>query len=257
MMDGGRPALCLAIPLRDAKESDALARTFNSIVAAGFTASPEVLVQVGQRQRDAFSLDLLDHPCSPSWSFQSDGGIYAAMNTLLHRATSDRILFVGAGDVVLPGLAAAASRWKTEAVVPDILQLGGVRLPDAEPGVPDRYPARWDGSLRWRNTTHHQGMACPRKHLLEAGGFREDLAVLGDYAMNLTLWQAGIQAEWTPGEDWVSVQPGGVSRQFTPGLYAEEKHMKREVLQPGPIRWVQPLWIALKSRWKRSRQPGR
>ena len=257
MMDADRPSLCLAIPLLDARESDALARTLDSIVAAGFSASPEVLIQVGRSERVAFSHDLLDHPCSPAWSFQPDCGIYAAMNTLLHRATSDRILYVGAGDVVLPGLAAAVDRWSNQGVPPDLIQLGGVRLPEAEPGVPDHYPARWDASLRWRNTTHHQGMACPRTHLLEAGGFREDLAVLGDYAMNLTLWQVGIQAAWTDGEDWVAVQSGGVSRQVTPSLYAEERRMKREVLQTGPARWVQPLWIALKSRWKRSRQSGR
>lgn len=256
-MDAGRTSLCLAIPLLDARESDALARTLHSIEAAGFTASPEVLIQTGQSDRDAFSPDLLDHPCSPEWSFQPDNGIYAAMNTLLHRSTSDRILFLGAGDLVLSGLAAAAHRWSTQGVTPDIVQLGGVRLPDAEPGVPHHYPARWDGSLRWRNTTHHQGVACTRAHLLEAGGFNEDLTVLGDYAMNLTLWQAGIQAEWTDGEDWVTVKAGGVSRQFTPALYAEERSMKRDVLQPGPARWLQPLWIALKSRWKRSRQPGR
>lgn len=257
MMDASRPSLCLAIPLLDNRESDALARTLDSIVAAGFTASPEVLIQVGQSHRDAFSPDLLNHPCSPAWSFQPDSGIYAAMNALLNQATSDLILYVGAGDVILPGLAAAADRWSNQGVAPDIIQLGGVKLPDAEPGVPDHYPARWDASLRWRNTTHHQGMACPRMHLIEAGGFREDLAVLGDYAMNLTLWQAGIQAAWTDGEDWVSVQSGGVSRQFTPSLYAEERSMKRDVLQPGPARWVQPLWIALKSRWKQSRQSGR
>lgn len=257
MMDADRPSLCLAIPLLDARESDALSRTLDSVVAAGFTSAPEVLIQVGQGNREAFSLDLLDHPCSPDWSFLMDNGIYSAMNVLINRSTSDRILFVGAGDLILPGLATASTRWSKHSASTDVIQLGGVRLPNAESGVPIHYPARWDGSLRWRNTTHHQGMACPRKHLLEAGGFREDLAVLGDYAMNLTLWQAGVQAEWTDGEDWVSVQPGGLSRQFTPTLYAEERTMKRTVLLPGPARWVQPLWIALKSSWKRSRQPGR
>ena len=256
-MDAGRPSLCIAIPLLDAQESDALVQTLDSISAAGFTTPPEVLIQVGRSQREAFPPEMLEHPCSPAWSFQQDGGIYPAMNALLHRATSDLILYLGAGDVVLSGLTAAAARWETKGVAPEIIQLGGVRLPDAEPGVPNHYPARWDASLRWRNTTHHQGMACPRTHLLGAEGFREDLAVLGDYAMNLTLWQAGIQAEWTEGEDWVSVQSGGLSRQFTPALYAEERGMKRDVLQPGPARWVQPLWIALKSRWKRIRQSGR
>ena len=101
MMDAGRPSLCLAIPLLDDRESDALARTLDSIVAAGFTASPEILIRVAD-DRDAYLT--CSTTCSPTWSFQPDG-IYAAMNALLHRATSDLILCVGAGDLILPAAA--------------------------------------------------------------------------------------------------------------------------------------------------------
>ena len=229
-------------------------RTLDSIVAAGFIASPEVLIQVGQSDRGAFPLTcsttLLAGLVLPTGQRH-----LPAMNTLLHRATSDRILYVGAGASSFPDWL-RLHRWKPKAWRRTSPTRWGA-VAGRRTGCPDHYPARWDASLRWRNTTHHQGMACPRTHLLEAGGFREDLAVLGDYAMNLTLWQAGVQAAWTDGEDWVSVQSGGVSRQFTPSLYAEERRMKREVLQPGPVRWIQPLWIALKSRWKRGRQFGR
>jgi hypothetical protein len=68
------------------------------------------------------------------------------------------------------------------------------------------------------------------------------------------MWQESVQARWSFGEDWVSAAPGGVSRKFTPALYAEELLMKQAVLKPGLTKSLQPLWIGFKSRWKRQRR---
>jgi len=247
--------LSLAIPIRNAGDSEALKATLDSVAEICAAHPVEVLIQVGQGTRETFGRELLEHSCTPGWSFLPDTGIYPAMNILCKRASGSRILFLGAGDRILAGLPMAIARW-SDSNVENRLELGGVRLPGAEPRVPEHYPARWDRSLLWRNTTHHQGIAYPRSTLLKFGGFPEEHHILGDYAMNLRLWSAGVTADWVCGEDWVSVAAGGVSRRFTRALYAEERALKRRELKPGPTRWVQPLWIGLKSVWKRAGQEG-
>ena len=60
--------------------------------------------------------------------------------------------------------------------------------------MPRHYPARWDRSLLWRNTTHHQGIAYPTPLLRDLGGFPEEYRILADYAVNLRLWSAKVNA---------------------------------------------------------------
>ena len=249
------PLLTLAIPVGQSGDATALRATLDSISRNCSGLPIEVLVQVGQADRSGFPSDVLDHPGSAQWAFEADEGIYPAMNRLLERTTGQRILFLGAGDRVLSGLAAAIARW-TGGDDGGQLELGGVRLPDAEPKVPRHYPARWDRSLLWRNTTHHQGIAYPTRLLRDLGGFPEEYRILADYAVNLRLWSAKVNANWQVDEDWVTAASGGVSRQFTPALYEEERRLKQSELPFGPARWVQPFWIGLKSKWKRAGQPG-
>ena len=162
------PLLTLAIPVGHSGNAAALRATLDSISRNCSGLSIEVLVQVGQADDSGFPPEVLDHSCSPQWAFELDEGIYPAMNRLLERATGQRILFLGAGDRVLSGLAAAIARW-AGGDEGGQLELGSVRLPDAEPKVPRHYPARWDRSLLWRNTTHHQGIAYPTHLLRDLG----------------------------------------------------------------------------------------
>ena len=254
-MTASPPLLTLAIPVGQSSEAAVLLGTLDSISRTCSGLSIEVLVQVGQADRSGFPSEVLDHSCSPQWAFEPDGGIYPAMNRLLERATGQRILFLGAGDRVLSGLYAAIARW-AGGDDGGQLELGGVRLPDAEPKVPRHYPARWDRSLLWRNTTHHQGIAYPTRLLRDLGGFPEEYRILADYAVNLRMRSAKVKASWQADEDWVTAAAGGVSRQFTPALYQEERRLKQSELPFGPARWVQPLWIGVKSTWKRTGQPG-
>ena len=249
-MEHAQPILSLAIPVQNNEDSPALKATLDSISMCDDNQPIEVRIQVGQDVQSSFDSTLLEHPCAPIWRFEKDTGIYSAMNAMCRAARGSRILFLGAGDCLLPGLSHAIRRW-SETPVTNRLELGGVRLPNAEPQVPKHYPARWDRSLLWRNTTHHQGIAYPRQVLLDLGGFPEEFRILADYAINLRMWSTGVNAHWIAGEDWVSASAGGVSRQFNKALYAEERAVKRQELRPGPALWAQPMWIGLKSIWKR------
>ncbi|MDA9001931.1 hypothetical protein N9H08_00560 [bacterium] len=240
------PMLTLAIPVLGDAHLIPLRRTLDGIHRVLADEDIEVLVQVGSAAPQIQNLTST-HPQRPLCFLEEDEGIYDAMNRLAQRALGQRILFLGAGDIPLAGLSRALDRWE-----PDNggLEIGGVRIPDAEPKVPRHYAPRWDSGLRWRNVCHHQGMAYPTELLREQGGFSLDYPVLGDYALSLVLWQSGVKAKWNPGEDWISAAPGGVSRQFNPALFAEERQLKAKLLQPGPAKWCQPLWIRFKSRWK-------
>jgi len=177
-----------------------------------------------------------------------DRGIYDAMNRGVARTSAPWVWFLGAGD--LPDSAGLQAVLRT-ALEPDDLHIFRVDLlPPREPGVPDHYPPRWDRSLLWRHTTHHQGVIYPR-HRLPARPFDDRFKVLADYGLHLGLFLSGVQAQLHP-ERLCAVQPGGTSRTFHAGLYREEWRMKRERLR-GTARWIQPFLLAGKYGFKRLR----
>jgi len=245
------PRLSVAIPVAGMAESAGLKRTLDGLFQMPNWDELEVLVQVGSSDSGTFDPALTHHPCQPIWSFESDRGVYDAMNRMAKRATGTRILFLGAGDVPLPGLSLAMLRWDSD---PNQLEMGGVQLPDSEARVPDHYPPRWDRSLFWRNTAHHQGMAYPLSLLQAFGGFPEEFRVLGDYALSLDLFKSGVRAQWHADEDWIQVQTGGLSRQFNAALYQEEWALKKTRLPFGFVFIAQPIWIFGKALWKISAQ---
>ena len=125
----------------------------------------------------------------------------------------------------------------------------GVELgDDREGGVPASYPARWDSSMQWRNTTHHQGVLYSRK-LIQSCKFDPSYRVLADYALHLSLWTQGVEVAMHE-ETWSHVDSGGLSRAFHASLYREEWKLKKEALS-GWIKWAQPFWLTGKYLAKR------
>lgn len=156
---------------------------------------------------------------------ESDAGIYDAMNRGLQRARGSWVLFAGAGDRLCDGDAVRAALERAR--LP--LQVFRTALDEPrEPGVPAAYAARWDRSLLFRHTVHHQGV-CYRVDALPPAPFDARWKVLADYALHLQLWRAGWEAECHAVQA-MRVAAGGVSRDFHPGLYWEEWRMKRAVL---------------------------
>jgi len=178
-----------------------------------------------------------------------DGGVYQAMNYGKQCASGAWVWFAGAGD--LP----SAATWEaflvdTEALASDHpLHIFGVELDnEREGGVPARYPARWDRSMQWRNTTHHQGVLY-RRSLIQSHAFEPTYRVLADYALHLNLWTNGVQAA-IHSETWSHVASGGLSRSFHSSLYQEEWRLKKKTLS-GWAKWVHPFWLTGKYLSKR------
>lgn len=179
----------------------------------------------------------------------ADGGVYPAMNYGKQCASGRWVWFAGAGDLPHP------ETWKEFLEEGDPLEAAaamhvfGVELgDDREGGVPARYPARWDSSMQWRNTTHHQGVLY-RRDLIQSCTFDPSFRVLADYALHLSLWTQDIEVA-THEETWSQVASGGLSRAFHARLYQEEWKIKKEVLS-GWIKWAQPLWLTGKYLAKR------
>ena len=179
----------------------------------------------------------------------ADGGVYQAMNYGKQCASGAWVWFAGAGD--LP----SAATWEaflvdTEALASDHpLHIFGVELDnEREGGVPARYSARWDRSMQWRNTTHHQGVLY-RRSLIQSHAFEPTYRVLADYALHLNLWTNGVQAA-IHSETWSHVASGGLSRSFHSSLYQEEWRLKKKTLS-GWAKWVHPFWLTGKYLSKR------
>lgn len=177
----------------------------------------------------------------------ADGGVYPAMNYGKQCASGSWVWFAGAGD--LPH-APTWSSFLDNAFESDCeLHVFGVELgDDREGGVPARYPARWDDSMRWRNTSHHQGILY-RRSLIQSHSFDPSFRVLADYALHLSFWAEGV-AVAIHDETWSHVASGGLSRTFQPNLYLEEWRLKKRTLS-GWVKWVHPFWLTGKYLAKR------
>lgn len=169
-------------------------------------------------------------------------GIYGAMNRGLDQAKGEWIYFSGANDFV-------ASPDAFESMLKDLkpeteLVIGKVRnLPPRHKHTPEWYSPQWGKEIILRNIVHHQG-ALYKKTLFDAYRYPEDLKVFGDYHLNLNLFKKSAKVELK--EVHLAEASGeGVSKQFTPKLYAEEFRMKRSILPFGQWIW-QPLWLVLK-----------
>lgn len=179
-----------------------------------------------------------------------DQGIYDAMNFGVSCTNGKWTWICGAGDI--PN---AAVWMDARAAIPgwdqDKLQIFQVNMDEVkEFGVPAFYPPRWDASLTWRNTTHHQGVLYPTA-LLKQNLFDLGFPVLADYFLHLKLYRHGINAQLHP-ETWATAASGGISRQFDLSLYLEEWKLKKKVLR-GWKRALQPIWLALKFGFKKFR----
>jgi putative colanic acid biosynthesis glycosyltransferase len=194
-------------------------------------------------------MDRIDHIRSAA-----DNGLYDAMNYGVSSLSSAWVWFLGAGDLAhsstISDLLNACNEWdNTKLHVYSVDML----LP-LESGVPSAYPARWDNSITWRNTTHHQGVFYPRA-LLQGQAFSLEYPVLADYALHLKLFHSGCQAHLHE-ESSASVSSGGVSRSFQSRLYLEEWKIKKRILK-GPVQWIQPVWLFLKFLFKKTGLPQR
>ena len=175
---------------------------------------------------------------------EKDNGVYDAMNKGLDHIKSDWVYFLGADDTVL-----SESAMKSLIVMngDEKIRIGKVKIITHDSRVPNEYPAAFGPCLVWRNCTHHQG-ALYHHSLFQTRKFDTSFKILADYKMNLELWLKGQKALLSEVE-LAECGDGGLSRDFSDALYSEELRLKNELLS-GWKSWIQPIWVALKKRYK-------
>jgi glycosyltransferase involved in cell wall biosynthesis len=177
-----------------------------------------------------------------------DTGIYDGMNKGIEMASGKWVWFLGTGD--LPSKEGLQTI-KKAILLGDpsgLIAFGVHLLAPREPGVPENYSPLWGSAMKWRNTLHHQGVIYPLE-ILKTHRFDTRFKVLADYHLHLKLWKEGIQCKCI---DTVvaEVGAGGVSRQFTKELYAEERAIKRDAIGGIISRAIQAIFTRGKHLWK-------
>jgi glycosyltransferase involved in cell wall biosynthesis len=232
--------LSIAIAVLDAKV--ALQATLDSVAAHLPSDLVDIIIADGG-SNDGTEQWLMKEQPAAHLIFGPDAGVYDAMNHMVRRCSTPYILFLGAGDLVLPAMAELLDNLDGSD-----LQIAGVKLSeDRAAGVPDRYSARWDHGLWWRHVTHHQGVMYPVSSLLDHP-YDRSFKVLGDYAVDLELFRAGYSATLHP-QTIVLAAGGGLSQRFVSALYKEEWRVKKSRV-PFPILLLTPPWLAAKYLFK-------
>ena len=155
---------------------------------------------------------------------QPDEGVYDAMNRGVIRCRAPWVLFLGAGDVVLEEGIMHALEQLRRTDRAHALAYSVKALEPREPGVPALFSPRWDASIQWRNTIHHQGLIAPLRWLQERP-FDVAFRVLADYAGCSTATET--QHRPLPCTTFArSCSGGGLSGQFNWSLYMEEWTLK-------------------------------
>jgi glycosyltransferase involved in cell wall biosynthesis len=248
MKQAGLPLLSVVIPVKN--NLAGLEKTLDALL--GLNAS-EVRLELividggGCKKTERYLLNN-QHRIQHIRSTQ-DAGIYHAMNYGKGCASGRWVWFCGAGDLPLEStwnaMMEQLSLWSSEALHIFSVDLGQNR----EAGVPSHYPGRWDSSLIWRNTTHHQGVVYPLS-IIQKADFNPAYSVLADYAMHLHFWSSGVQAILHE-ETWSQIDAGGASRQFGLSLYWQEWKLKCQTIRGWRLA-AQPFWLIIKFAFKKS-----
>ena len=179
-------------------------------------------------------------------SRMADNGVYDAMNRGMALAKGEWLYFLGADDRLAHPH--ALSELLEAADATHDLVCGRVNnLPPRAKGVPEWFVPSYGPKLAFKNTVHHQG-ALYRTRALRGYSYPSTLRVLGDYHLNLWLYRRGGKALCTD-RVVAACAPGGLSKRFNRGLYAEEWWLKRQLLPAHQLLW-QPFWLALKYVYK-------
>jgi len=238
-----KPRLTAIIPSRNAEAT--IGRCLESLLAQ--TLKPEIIVQ------DALSSDRtveIARSYGPDIRIfsEKDLGVYDAMNRGISRAKGEWIMFLGADDI-LADLSALENVFRLKIHPHTKWLFTRVRnTGHTDARIPSEYGGTPGPQLYWRNTLHHQGILY-HKSVFDQHRFDSDLRILGDYALNLELYQE--KTPWQSCDTLLSIcDARGLSKNFGWALYKEEIKLKLRRLPPWAF-VLNLIWVPLKFAYKR------
>lgn len=235
--------MSIIVPVYNAKNS--IEQTLNSVCRLPEGTLELIVVDGGSTdntlEKIALFKDRIDHLV-----VEKDKGVYDAMNKGIRLASGEWLLFLGSDDVLHDD--SLLTEMVAKAKGDELLRISGVKNIDADHNkTPDFYPGRWDNSLFWRNTVHHQGVLYHRD-IFKTRAYALSYPILADYHLNLRLYQEGIKADLFEGV-LIHSEARGISKRYTTALYQEEWLVKKDVLT-GVKKWLQPFWLVWKYLYK-------
>ncbi len=225
------PLLSIITVVKDAPGD--FAATLASVTAQDLTGVEYVVVDSSADQ--GVIPDLLSGVAA-EYQWVPASGIYSAMNTGLHAANGDYVLFLNAGDTLAdPGVFSE---------IKSILRLQAPVWLYAEVQMSDSLgkvveTPKWDYLTEQRllfSRGHfpcHQGTFTRRDTLLELGGFDTSYEIVADYVAFLKLSKLAAPVHLP--KTIAVFQPGGVSSDRWRAAIGEFHRARREVLAPSGV----------------------
>jgi len=221
------PALSLITVTLNAGKT--VGETIRSVLEQTFTGFEYVIVDGGSTD-DTMAIIRQYGDCLHNCLSEPDRGVYDAMNKGVALARGDWVFFLGADDR-LYHRDTLKNIFCGNDVSPWSLLYGSVVEGDpSSAGKSWRFVPRYDSSLLWKNTIHHQGVFYRRELFRD---FRYDVTckVSADYELNLKSYLSRVPALKL--DDIVSVcASGGLSGRADFAGYREEirlrhRHVRR------------------------------
>jgi putative colanic acid biosynthesis glycosyltransferase len=177
---------------------------------------------------------------------EPDNGVYDAMNKGIDKSSGTWLYFMGADDQLVAGAIDELLTHQRESVK---IIYGAIENEGVEHrAVPVHMQSRFDGSLKWRNSLHHQAAIYHRSIFAEYR-YNPKFKILADYHLNLKCWLERVGAVATT-VDVARCDASGLSKSFPPALYKEELAMKSTLMSGGQM-LTQKVWVWCKYLYKK------
>jgi glycosyltransferase involved in cell wall biosynthesis len=157
-----------------------LEQTIQSVLKQSYDNVEYIIIDGGSTDGTTAVIKKYEHAID-YWVSEPDGGIYDAMNKGIDVASGEWLYFLGAGDAFYD-LHVLKSIFGSSKGLGSVVILFGDIIYD-EGGL---FKSRYDTSLCYRNTIHHQG-AFYQRRLFDEFRYQKDCLVSADYELNLKL----------------------------------------------------------------------
>lgn len=171
--------------------------------------------------------------------------IYEALNRGVELSKGEWLIFMGADDQFYESNSLSNCLTLNSNCQIALARVKNINRSSAK--IPEYYNQKWDDSMIWRNTIHHQGIFYHRSCFSQFK-FDTTFKVLADYHFNLRLFLSGARA--CQSEQVLTIsEASGISKDFNRSLYKEELQVKKDLLNGWKL-WFNYPWIMLKMLYK-------